>query len=84
MSARVPAASRGPPARGAPPAKSSANDYLAGIDLPSSEEEEDFEERGRVDEEATRAPIMQGTSRDNKKLADKVSLVFLPPSKFFE
>ncbi|KAG2501866.1 hypothetical protein HYH03_000364 [Edaphochlamys debaryana] len=65
-------APRGPPARGAPPpSKSKSNDYLAGIDLPSSEEEDDFEERGHVDEEATKAPIMVGTSRDNKKLADK-------------
>ncbi|GLC59464.1 hypothetical protein PLESTB_001490300 [Pleodorina starrii] len=63
---------RGPPGRGAAaPKQAAANDYLAGIDLPSSEEDDDFEERGRVDEEATRAPILAGTSRDNKKLADK-------------
>ncbi|KXZ55387.1 hypothetical protein GPECTOR_3g513 [Gonium pectorale] len=75
-----PASSRAPPpppsrgASGKGPAKApaaKANDYLAGIDLPSSEEEDDFEERGRVDEEATRAPIIGGSSRENKKLADK-------------
>ncbi|GIL68036.1 hypothetical protein Vafri_21320 [Volvox africanus] len=73
VSARAPPPppGRGPSARGAPAAKQPANDYLAGIDLPSSEEDDDYEERGRIDEEATRAPIMVGTSRDNKKLADK-------------
>ncbi|PNH00025.1 ABC transporter F family member 4 [Tetrabaena socialis] len=53
------AAPRGPPpGRGPPPPKASGssrpgNDYLAGVDLPSSEEEEDYVERGHVDEEAT-------------------------------
>lgn len=73
-SSRAPPPARGPPARGPAkaPAAAAGNDYLAGIDLPSSEEEEEFEERGRVDEEATRAPIMAGSSRENKKIADKV------------
>ncbi|PNW88567.1 hypothetical protein CHLRE_01g034950v5 [Chlamydomonas reinhardtii] len=72
-SSRAPPPARGPPARGPAkaPAAAAGNDYLAGIDLPSSEEEEEFEERGRVDEEATRAPIMAGSSRENKKIADK-------------
>lgn len=65
----APAPARGGPGRG--PAKPS-NDYLAGIDLPSSDDDEDEYERvARTDDDANKAPIMTGSSRETKKIADK-------------
>jgi ATP-binding cassette subfamily F protein 1 len=62
----APRPSRGPP----PPKATDSNDYLAGMDLPSSEESEDEHEKSaRAGEE--RKVILGGGPGDSKKIADK-------------
>ena len=65
---------RVPPVMKKPPAPSGgANDYLAGIDLPSSESEE--EETLAVEREDKGPMTFQASAREAKKLADKERLL---------
>uniref|UniRef100_A0A7S3QXV4 ABC transporter domain-containing protein n=1 Tax=Dunaliella tertiolecta TaxID=3047 RepID=A0A7S3QXV4_DUNTE len=61
---------RGPPPRG-PPKQS--DDYMAGLDLPSSSDsEEEVERSARMDADEDQQPkLVQATDREAKKLADK-------------
>lgn len=52
--------------------KAATDDYLAGMDMPSSEDSEDYERSARLDNEEENQPeLVQATDRNNKKLADK-------------
>lgn len=75
-SSRPSTAARQPPApapRKPPPKmpQASSSSYLDGMDLPSSESEDDFERRGRDSEDDEKPLKVVITGRETKKLADK-------------